>query len=60
MDKDKKGLDDLLDTLSFIALNKFMLPFNLRGRVNSLGLHVQERKAAANSRDTIPIRPTKN
>ena len=42
---DKEGLDDLLNTLSFIALNKFMLPFNLRGWVNALGLHVQERKA---------------
>lgn len=42
---DKKGLDDLLNTLSFIGLNKFMLPFNLRGWVNALGLHVQERKA---------------
>lgn len=42
---DKKSLDDLLNTLSLVAMYKSMLPFNLRGWVNALGLHVQERKA---------------
>lgn len=42
---EKKGLDELLNTLGFIALYKSMLSFSLRGWVNSLGLYVQERKA---------------
>jgi len=42
---DKKSLDGLLSTLTLIALFKSWLPFNLRGWVNALGLHVQERKA---------------
>ena len=41
---DKNSLDELLGTLSFIALWKSLLPFGLRGWVNALGLHVQERK----------------
>ena len=41
----KNNLDSLLNTLGFIALYKSMLPFSLRGWVNGLGLHVQERKA---------------
>ena len=41
----KKNLDELLSTLALIALYKSWLPFNLRGWVNALGLHVQERKA---------------
>jgi hypothetical protein len=42
---DKKSMDDLLSTLSFIAMYKSWLPLNLRGWVNILGLHVQERKS---------------
>jgi len=42
---DKKSLDELLSTLALIALFKSWLPFDLRGWVNALGLHVQERKA---------------
>jgi hypothetical protein len=42
---DKKSLDELLSTLALIALYKSWLPFDLRGWVNALGLHVQERKA---------------
>jgi len=42
---DKKSLDELLSTLALIALYKSWLPFKLRGWVNTLGLHVQERKA---------------
>lgn len=42
---DKKSLDELISTLRLIAMYKSMLPFNLRGWVNALGLHVQERKA---------------
>ncbi len=42
---DKKRLDELLSTLALIALYKSWLPFKLRGWVNTLGLHVQERKA---------------
>ena len=42
---DKKSLDELLSTLALIALYKSWLPFKLRGWVNALGLHVQERKA---------------
>ena len=38
-------MDELLSTVAFIALYKSWLPFNLRGWVNALGLHVQERKA---------------
>ncbi len=44
---DKKSLDKLLNTLSFIALWKSYLPFSQRGWVRSLGLHVQERKAGS-------------
>jgi len=40
-----KKLNELLSTLALIALYKSWLPFNLRGWVNALGLHVQERKA---------------
>jgi hypothetical protein len=47
---DKKDLDQLLNTLGIIALYKSMLPFNLRGWVSALGLHVQERKAGQWSR----------
>lgn len=47
---DKKSLADLLNTLSVIALYKSMLPFSLRGWVNALGLHVQERKAGQRAR----------
>jgi len=39
----KKSMDDLLSTLSFITMRKSLLPFNLRGWVNILGLHVHER-----------------
>ena len=42
---DKESLDDLLNALGFTAWHKSMLPFNLRGWVNALGLYVQERKA---------------
>ena len=41
----KNSVDELLDTLSLIALYKSLLPFRLRGWVSALGLHVQERKA---------------
>jgi hypothetical protein len=41
----KKSMDNLLNTLGFIAMYKSWLPFNLRGWVNVLGLHVQERRA---------------
>lgn len=41
---DKKSLDELLNTLEHIAMNKSMLPLNLRGWVNALGLYVQEGK----------------
>ena len=40
-----KDLDELLETLGFIALCKSLLPFSLRGWVNALGLHVKERDA---------------
>lgn len=40
-----KNLDELLDSLGWIALHKRMLPRGLRGWVNALGLFVQERKA---------------
>lgn len=42
---DGKNLDETLATLSLVAMFKSWLPFNLRGWVNALGLHVQERKA---------------
>jgi nucleoid DNA-binding protein len=42
---DKKDLDETLATLSLVAMFKSWLPFNLRGWVNILGLHVQERKS---------------
>jgi len=42
---DKKSLDETLATLSLVAMFKSWLPSNLRGWVNALGLHVQERKA---------------
>ncbi|MBF8299275.1 MAG: hypothetical protein HW397_324 [Dehalococcoidia bacterium] len=42
---DNKRIDELLNTLGFIAWYKSMLPFSVRGWVNSLGLHVHERKA---------------
>jgi tetratricopeptide (TPR) repeat protein len=42
---DKKSLNELLSTIALIALYKSWLPFDLRGWVNALGLHVQERKA---------------
>lgn len=42
---DKKSLGELISALRLIAMYKSMLPFNLRGWVNALGLHVQERKA---------------
>lgn len=41
---DKKSLDKLLNILGFIAMYKSMLPLNLRGWVNALGLYVQERE----------------
>ena len=41
---DKKTLDEALATLRLVAMFKSWLPFNLRGWVNALGLHVQERK----------------
>ncbi len=47
---DKKSLDELLSTLALIALYKSWLPFNLRGWVNALGLHVQERTAGQGTR----------
>jgi hypothetical protein len=37
--------EQLLDKLSYIAWSKKFLPFQLRGWVNSLGLHVQQQKA---------------
>jgi len=40
-----KNLDELLDTLEWIAFYKSMLPFRLRGWVAALGLHVQIREA---------------
>lgn len=42
---DRKDLDETLATISLVAMFKSWLPFNLRGWVNALGLHVQERKS---------------
>lgn len=43
-------LDEMLDQLGWIALYKSMLPWSLRGWVNALDLHVQERKAGTVTR----------
>lgn len=45
LEMDKHDFDELLETLGWIVLDKSLLPFSLRGWVNALGLHVQERHA---------------
>ena len=39
--------DELVEKLGWIAFHKNLLPFGLRGWVNSLGLHVQEKRKGA-------------
>ena len=41
---ENKKFDELLAALRLIAMNKSMLPMNLRGWVNILGLYVQEKR----------------
>ena len=47
---DDKNLDELLNTLKAIAFLKSMLPFQLHGHVNTLGLYVPAREAGHRSR----------